>query len=390
MFLNDKLVVPKDLRNEMLEKLHTGHFGLDKSKARARKIFYWPHLANDVHKFVTSCKTCLKFSRNNIKEPLIQHSRPSYPFAKVAADILMFGGKDYLVVVDYYSNWIELIQLQYKTASEIINKLKVIFSTFGIPTTFVSDNMPFNSKEFKNFAEEWDFNIITSSPRYPKSNGLAERTVGICKEMLRKSQEAGTDIYKSILEYRTTPLAGVEVSPSELLNNRLLRTTLPITSKLLSQNQNINIKKLKERREKNKIYYDRSARYKRDFVDDESVLIRKENCWVPGQVLNKTVYPRSYNVKDSFGNVYRRNSYFLKHNPNPVPPPKSSPENVNVPVKSNVDSDQNEKVIIASDPSSSDITNVTREVPYKTANAANNVYHTRSGRAVVKPPRYVT
>lgn len=105
----------------MLEKLHTCHFGLDKSKARTRKMFYCPHLANYVHTFVTSCETCLKF-KDNIRELLIQHSRASFPFAKVAADVLMFGGKDYLVL-DYYSNWIELIQLQYKPTCEIINKL---------------------------------------------------------------------------------------------------------------------------------------------------------------------------------------------------------------------------------------------------------------------------
>ncbi|KAF2891123.1 hypothetical protein ILUMI_15050, partial [Ignelater luminosus] len=44
IFLQNKLVVPKALRNSMLKKIHIAHFGIEKTKARARKIFYWPGL----------------------------------------------------------------------------------------------------------------------------------------------------------------------------------------------------------------------------------------------------------------------------------------------------------------------------------------------------------
>lgn len=212
--------------------------------------------------------------------------------------------------------------------------------------------------------------------------------------LLKKQWEfarKGLDNLKSLLKYRTTPLAGVEVSPSELLNNRMLRAASPITRNLLNQNQKLNITKLKETREMNNIYYDRGTGYKKDFDEDESVLIRKENDWLPGQVLNKTVYPRSDNMKYNLDNVYTRNSYFLKHNLNPATPPRGSPKNVNVPVRSSLGPTQNEKVIPASDPSSSFSTNVTMALPHETASApSDNVYHTRSGRAVVKPIRFLT
>lgn len=180
VLFNDKLVIPKKPREFMFAKLHdSAHYGIEKCKARARQIFYWPGMSGDVHDFVSKCDVCLKFSRNNIKEPMIQHDRPNIPYFKVAADILTFGNCDYLVVVDYFSNWIDLVKLNEKTALEVIKKLKSMFSSHGIPVTFMSDIMPFNSNVFKVFANDWDFNLITSSSKYPKSNELLLLTTKI-------------------------------------------------------------------------------------------------------------------------------------------------------------------------------------------------------------------
>ena len=52
------------------------------------------------------------------------------------------------------------------------------FSRFGVPNTLVTDNGPcFASSEFAKFVEQWNFQHITSSPRYPQSNGQAENVV---------------------------------------------------------------------------------------------------------------------------------------------------------------------------------------------------------------------
>lgn len=98
------------------------------------------------------------------------------------------------MLIDYLSKWIELVQLKSKNSFEIVSVLKKIFSIHGIPVIMISDNMPFNSLQFKNFSIDYSFKIITSSPYYPKSNGLAEKAVGICKNMLKKSNESKIDI----------------------------------------------------------------------------------------------------------------------------------------------------------------------------------------------------
>ena len=104
-----------------------------------------------------------------------------------------------------------------KTAEATVKKKTEIFSRHSIPNTVVADNMPFNSKAFKCFAKEWDFSVVTSSPKYPQSNGLVERNVQIIKNFLRKAKEGMMDEQLALLEFRNTPISGLQESPAQLL-----------------------------------------------------------------------------------------------------------------------------------------------------------------------------
>lgn len=110
--------------------------------------------------FIESCDTCGKFKPNNIKEPLISHSIPEFPFNKVYVDVMECAKTSYLVFIDYFSKWLAIKPLKNKDSGEIIKNMKKIFFVFGIPLTVVSDNMPFNSKEFRQFTKEWGFHFV--------------------------------------------------------------------------------------------------------------------------------------------------------------------------------------------------------------------------------------
>lgn len=77
------MVIPVKLKNSILSLLHKEHFGVVKLKSKARQHIYWPGISGDIDKFIESCDTCGKFKPNNIKEPLISHSIPEFPFNKV-------------------------------------------------------------------------------------------------------------------------------------------------------------------------------------------------------------------------------------------------------------------------------------------------------------------
>ena len=76
----------------------------------------------------------------------------------------MLNGATYLLVIDYFSRFVEVVKLKTTTSASIIEVLKPIFARFGIPETLMSDNGPqYSSQEFANFAKTYDFCHITSS-----------------------------------------------------------------------------------------------------------------------------------------------------------------------------------------------------------------------------------
>ena len=112
---------------------------------------------------------------NNKQEPLLPHTVPDGPWQKVGADYFDFDGTKYLLLIDYFSKFNYVEEMHTTTAKSTIKKLKTIFSIEGSPNIFFSDNAVFNSAEFQQFSQDWNFKCITSSPNYPQSNGQAER-----------------------------------------------------------------------------------------------------------------------------------------------------------------------------------------------------------------------
>ena len=156
---------------------------------------------------------------------------PERPWQIVGSDLFYFQGATYLLVIDYFSRFVEVARLSSTTSEDIIVHLKSMFSRHGIPEIFISDNGPqYASKYFDQFAKEYEFQHRTSSPRYPQSNGEADRAVQTVKRLLRKNPK---DPYKALLAYRSTPLAN-GYSPAELCFGRKIRTTIPIKRDLLN------------------------------------------------------------------------------------------------------------------------------------------------------------
>ena len=110
---------------------------------------------------------------------------------------------DYLLVVDYFSTFVEVVKLSTTTSSSVISRLKPMFARFSIPAVLVTDNgAQFASKEMVEFSETYGFRHVTTSSYYPQANGLAKRMVRTVKGLLEHS----SDPYKSLLSYRATPL----------------------------------------------------------------------------------------------------------------------------------------------------------------------------------------
>ena len=218
-------------------------------------------MSSQIHDMCSKCSVCLEHRKSNAKEPLKPHPAPNRAWSKVGTDLFHLGAKMYLIVVDYYSKFPEVMLLENTMSQGVINAMKSIFSRHGIPDQVVSDGGPqYSSYKFGEFATKWQFEHIMSSPRFPQSNGMAERTIQTVKSMLRKAIKSNQDPYLSLLEYRNTPIDKDLGSPCQLLMSRRTKTTLPTNPKLLEPEIRQNIQKdLIKRQNVQKKYYDQNT-----------------------------------------------------------------------------------------------------------------------------------
>ena len=228
------IVIPSSMRKSIKEKVHAGHLGINSSLRRAREIIFWPGMSADIRQHVERCPVCMAYSDKQPAEPLVMRDVPERPFSVVATDIFTLSGRDYLVLVDTYSTFIEVDYLKTTTSDEVITKLKSHFARYGCPDMVISDNGPhYASAAFSQFAKEWKFQHQTSFPGDSQSNGAAEAAVKVIKRLMRKCVANREDPYIGLLNLRNTPTEGLETSPVQRLMGRRTNSLLPATSAAL-------------------------------------------------------------------------------------------------------------------------------------------------------------
>ena len=115
-----RIVVPKALQKETLEKLHDGHQGMVRCRLTAKSSVWWPGMQKQLTDFVHKCPVCARAAPPK-KEPLIPTPLPEFPWQQVATDLFTLHGSDYLLVVDYFSRYPEIVQLRSTTSNSVIN-----------------------------------------------------------------------------------------------------------------------------------------------------------------------------------------------------------------------------------------------------------------------------
>ena len=56
------IVIPESCRDKILDQLHEGHFGMDRTKLHARDSVYWPNINKDIECLVKTCDLCQEHS----------------------------------------------------------------------------------------------------------------------------------------------------------------------------------------------------------------------------------------------------------------------------------------------------------------------------------------
>ena len=84
-------------------------------------------MSAQIEEKVKDCSICHDHAPAQCKEPLIPSAVPDVPWSNAASDIFTFEGENYLLLVDYYSKYIEVSRLGDMTSTETIRALKEHF-----------------------------------------------------------------------------------------------------------------------------------------------------------------------------------------------------------------------------------------------------------------------
>lgn len=238
IFKGKKMLIPANLRRQVLEGLHAGHQGVSGMLSNARSRFFWPGLDAAVRQLRNQCRQCNEQAPSQRKEEMIFTPPAEVPFEQVVADLFSLEGHTFLAYADRFSGWLEVERLQSNAFRHVREAFLRWFRTYGVPGELATDGgPPFNSFEYKGFLRSWDVKCRLSSAYYAQSNGRAEAAVKSAKRILlgninSKSGSLDTDAAaKAIMSHRNTPTQDTGIPPSVMLFGHLLRDHLPQTER---------------------------------------------------------------------------------------------------------------------------------------------------------------
>lgn len=131
-----RVVIPSALRSEVLKLLHADHWGVSRTKALARRHVFWPGLASDVSRMVTSCSLCAQHQASP-RATFAPWPQPSQAWDRLHIDFAgPFLNAYWLLVIDAFSKFPYVVRCLSTSATATVAALSRIFSIEG--TTVLS------------------------------------------------------------------------------------------------------------------------------------------------------------------------------------------------------------------------------------------------------------
>lgn len=301
LFVGTKLVVPRSVQHVFLKELHATHLGVVKMKGLARNHFWWPGLDKQIETLTNNCIICLEKRHEPSKVKLHKWTYPNAAGERVHADFCKLMDRNFLIVTDQYSKWLEIYEMRNNTtAVNTIMKFKDYFSRWGLINTLVTDNgPPFSSLEFRTFLNKNGINHKLTPPFHPQSNGAAENCVGMFKDKIKKAVSAGVDlfdaIFKFLLDYRTSIHVTTNRTPSDLHLGRKIYNKFDVIRRAREKSQEENFKGKRDQ-----MLEVGDLVMARDYRNDREK-------WIEGEIVNKEGNV-TFEVQTEEGALWRRHA----------------------------------------------------------------------------------
>ena len=301
----EQLIIPQNLKLEVVQLAHEGHQGQDKTLQWMRQSVWFPSMGSMVREFVESCLPCQAAQARTETEPLKPTEFPAGPWQELHADYKGPIGKDYYlhVLIDQYSKF-PVVQVVKSTSWEQLKPgLEEALATHGIPEKITTDGgPPYSGHEFGKYCQRMGVEHHTTTPEDAQANGFAEAFVKIMVKLVHTALVEKRDPKKMVssylMAYRATPHKVTGRSPAEMLYNRKIRTKLPGLRVQQKGEMDREVrKKHKEERERQKAYADEKRRAKpKEVKQGDQVMIQQK------KTTTKTPWdPRPYTVTEVKG-----------------------------------------------------------------------------------------
>ena len=199
LHFQSRVVVPAHLRRETIEASHCQHhFGQAATLDSLRKHFFWPHMTREVKAFCRSCLACQRSKYDNSgREPMCpMRLGEGAPGEAVAMDIGTLpwtdsqgeGHRYFLLMVDLFSRYVELEPLKDQEASSLLRAFEQgwVYRGHGMPSIILTDKgTNVDGQVFREFCRLAGVNKRRTTPYHPQCDGMAERHIGLVKQVIR-------------------------------------------------------------------------------------------------------------------------------------------------------------------------------------------------------------
>ena len=222
-------LVPDALRRRVVADLHNlAHPGVKASTSLVKERFFWPNMARDVHRFVSTCVPCQKSKVVRHTRPAVQQiPMPAARFEHVHLDLVgplppSNGFTHLLTIVDRFSRWPEAIPIADISTITVCRAFLFNWvSRFGLPRLITSDRgTQFTSSLWAAMSSSLGMELNTTTSFHPQSNGMVERLHRRLKEAL-KTRLTASDWFDQLpwvlLGLRTTVKADLDASPADFV-----------------------------------------------------------------------------------------------------------------------------------------------------------------------------
>jgi hypothetical protein len=241
--LKKRTVIPKSLIPEVLKLAHdeAGHYGLWKTVAILKERVHWNSMVEDTAQFCQRCDICQRTKFSNQKpHGKMETMDATEPWEMICVDWVgpiypeINGYKYILVIVDYFTRWVEAFPSKNKSAQSFVKILNnEVLSRYMMPRKLLSDRDPaFLGKVTKELLKIYGIDKVNTSAYHAQTN-MTERCnkqiIQVMKALVLQYQRDWTELLPTVLQkLRIHVNETTKKSPYEMLFGRLPRIPLDL------------------------------------------------------------------------------------------------------------------------------------------------------------------